>query len=608
MIEDAVETAIADGKLSEAEALGAQQALMAPKLRLGAEVAWLAGVAPNRARKLIDAVALGTEDVAGLPLLAGANIAGHRCAQKLASSHPDLLLAFYDRQDDEEILGLLNPERRASGFPEVPRQLMPDALQELMRAHTAALLIFITDQPNPGGTFFEILHQHFVNGSNVITFLDELADRFDEWAADALRAYESAMSEALDCIQKDPASLEEHLHSFTTAINQWSSLAAPRQFIMACRHLKDARTDQLLPKIRGVCLHLHNDLGDPKTPLAITKAALPAFEGSPEHQQLLQADVQTLEELAASHHAFKIVEPLIALVTEVNNKHAELCASIKRGNFRQDGSGIAGNLYRLFSKAEQNLVGDPARAAPFRIILSLAIDLNNQSQATEEALTLIRALQAVRNVPEDFIEKLNENGRIAHQTILQKELTAAAQGRRPGRCAALAKELEELSREEEDRGGWRKLRQQFEHRRNVQRGKWIGWAAVIGGIIFFASISDNQSASSSHRSASTPVPSYVRPPDAFTASEIQWCVFELDRLKRIRAITGDSAPDAVADGWNARHADWKSRCSTKKYYQQDYDAAERLLQTSSAQQQAEAMSLYRSWSNVGPHLVPGTKR
>jgi hypothetical protein len=73
-------------------------------------------------------------------------------------------------------------------------------------------------------------------------------------------------------------------------------------------------------------------------------------------------------------------------------------------------------------------------------------------------------------------------------------------------------------------------------------------------------------------------------------------------------MTGDSAPRAVADAWNSRHADWKSRCSTKKYYQQDYDAAERLLQTSFAQQQAEALSLYRSWLNPAPRLAPGANR
>jgi hypothetical protein len=355
IIEDAVEAAITTGRLGEAEALRVQQALMAPKPRLSVEIAWLAGVAPNRARKLIDAVTLDSQEAASLPLLAGANIAGHRCAQKLAPSYPDLLLAFYDRKDDDEILGLLNQERRASGFPEVPRELMPDALQELMRAHTAALLTFITNQPNPGRALLEILHKHFVNGSNIVSVLDELVDRFDEWGVGTLRGYESAISEILDSIQKDPTTLEEHLHSFTTAIDQWSSLAAPRQFIMARRHLKDARTDQLLPKIRRVCLHLNNDLSDPKTSLAITKAALPAFEVSPEHGQLIQADIQTLEELTASHHASKIVEPLIALVTEVNEKHRELCTSIRRGNFRKDGSGLAGNLYRLFQRLSRIL-------------------------------------------------------------------------------------------------------------------------------------------------------------------------------------------------------------------------------------------------------------
>jgi hypothetical protein len=372
---------------------------------------------------------------------------------------------------------------------------------------------------------------------------------------------------------------------------------------MARRHLRDPRSEQLLAKIRGVCLRLHNDRGDPQTPLAITKAALPAFEGSPDHIQLLGADIQTLEELAASHGAFKIVEPLLALVTEVNENHGELCTSIKRGNFNRHGTGLAGNLYRCFDKAQQDLLGDPARAVPFRIVLSLAIDLNNQSQATEEALALIRALQAVPDTPADVAERLRENARIAHQTILQKKLTTAIQGRRVGRSAALAKELEESSIDKEERAGWGKLRRQLEHRRNVQGAKWIGWAVVVGGIILMASLSDNTSSSSSYRSPRNETVPAPRPADVFTASEIQWCVFELDLLQRVRALAGETAPNAIANAWNARHADWNSRCSTKKYYQSDYDAAEHLLQASSASQQADALSIYKSWSSPAPRPV-----
>jgi hypothetical protein len=162
-IEDAKEAAISDGRLSETEALRLQQLLMAPRPRLGAELAWLLGVAPNRARKLIDEVAVTVDEAAGLPLLAAANIAAHRCAQNLVPAHPDLLISFYARNDEEETLSLLNPERRTSGFPEVPRQLMQEVLQELRHAHTGALIVFIRGQPNPGRSLLEILQKNFLD-------------------------------------------------------------------------------------------------------------------------------------------------------------------------------------------------------------------------------------------------------------------------------------------------------------------------------------------------------------------------------------------------------------------------------------------------------------
>src|SRR5215472_14966059 len=168
-IEDAKETAISDGRLSETEALRLQQLLMAPRPRLGAELAWLLGVAPNRARKLIDEGSTTFEEAAGLPPLAAANITAHRCAQNLVPAHPDLLMSFYARNSEEETRGLLNPERRTSGFPEVPGELMHEALQQLMHDHAAALIVFITGRPNPGRSLLEILQKYFTDESNVIS-------------------------------------------------------------------------------------------------------------------------------------------------------------------------------------------------------------------------------------------------------------------------------------------------------------------------------------------------------------------------------------------------------------------------------------------------------
>jgi|SRR6516162_5356158 hypothetical protein len=105
-IEDAKETAISDGRLSETEALRLQQLLMAPKPRLEAELAWLLGVAPNRGRKLIGEVSTTAGDAASLPPLAAANIAAHRCAQNLAPANPDLVVSFYAQNNEEETLSV----------------------------------------------------------------------------------------------------------------------------------------------------------------------------------------------------------------------------------------------------------------------------------------------------------------------------------------------------------------------------------------------------------------------------------------------------------------------------------------------------------------------
>ena len=70
IIAQATETAIFEGTLDETAATRAQQVLMAPRLRLGAELSWLPGLAPNRVKNLIEEATLSADAITGLPLLA----------------------------------------------------------------------------------------------------------------------------------------------------------------------------------------------------------------------------------------------------------------------------------------------------------------------------------------------------------------------------------------------------------------------------------------------------------------------------------------------------------------------------------------------------------
>jgi tetratricopeptide (TPR) repeat protein len=504
IIAQATETALAEGTLDEAVATRAQQILMSPRLRLGAELSWLLGLAPNRVRHLIEETRLDADTVASLPLLAGANLAAHRCSTQISPPHDELLFRFYGEHDDDEILNLLNTERRASGFPAVTAQLLQESIPTLMHQHTLSFVNFIGDGSYTAQTILRVLTKYFIDGSKIVAFLDDIVDRFDEREAGSFQRAEASITECLNSIQAAPDSLNEHLSAFSAAIAEWSSVAAPRQFILARRHVNDPRSEQLLGKIRGVCLRLHNDLGDAKTALALTKAAAPAFEASPGHLQLVKADVETLEERVVTQDAVKATQPLIDFVTDLKTKHGELCASIRRGNFRQDGNGVAGNLFHLFRTSAIELSCTPASEAPFRVILSLAIDLHNNSEASEEALILVRALQAFSDVPKDdqLIEALRANGLIAHRTILQKNLTCTAQARRHRQSARLAQELADTATDEDERAGWTKLRLEFDRRAKVQTWKYAAIAVGVGGFFLLGIIQDNSRISPSSKAQS----------------------------------------------------------------------------------------------------------
>lgn len=325
-----------------------------------------------------------------------------------------------------------------------------------------------------------------------LSSFSDIVDRFDEREAGSFQRAEALITECLNSIQAAPDSLNDHLPAFSAAIAEWSSVAAPRQFILARRQVNDPRSEQLLGKIRGVCLRLHNDLGDGKTALALTKAALPAFERSPGHLELVKADVETLEERAVTQDALKEIQPLIDFVTDLKSSHSELCASLRRGNFRQDGNGVAAKLFHLFRASAIDLVGTPTSGAPFRVVLSLAIDLHNNSQASEEALILVRALQAFGDVPKDdqLIETLRANGLIAHRTILQKNLTRTTQSSRHRQSARLAQELADTATDEDEQAGWSKLRLEFDRRARVKTWKYAVNAIWMGGLLLFAVIGE----------------------------------------------------------------------------------------------------------------------
>ena len=134
IIAQATETAIAEGMLDESVATRAQQILMSPRLRLGAELGWLVGLAPNRVRQIIENIRLDENTVASLPLIAGANLAAHRCSSHTSPAHHELFFRFYAQRNDNEILSLIKRPHPAG------RAVAADQEEELLRGEMGQLV------------------------------------------------------------------------------------------------------------------------------------------------------------------------------------------------------------------------------------------------------------------------------------------------------------------------------------------------------------------------------------------------------------------------------------------------------------------------------------
>jgi tetratricopeptide (TPR) repeat protein len=506
----ATEQAILDGTVDEAVAANAQQILLSPRRRLAAELSWLPGVPPSQIPFLLDGEKW-EEAAFQLADFPGANLAAHHCYNRRAAACPALILRFYANKDDSELLNTINAERRASGFPEASVEMLCEMLPALISQHVDALAYYIKTLSSPGQTLTQILQENFGTAPRLVEFLDALVERFNTDTVNSLQDAEAIIGKCLASASAEPDNFESRIGELHSAIEAWAELSAPRQFIHAFRHLKDERTGRLLAQIRETCLSLNNELGQPSVAAKVLESARAAFVSSPEHLEQLEADLKTVQQLAANAVAFDAAKPLLNVIANLNKDHRSLSASLKKGHFRQDGKGQTGELFRQFRNVAIALAGGPNAGVPFRLVLSLAIELHNDSSASDEALILISALRDFKEVsmPPDMASAVKQNGLTIYRVAIENQIKEAASENRHRQCAKLARELVDAADNDEDRKTWSVIEAEFERRHRNRLWKIGGAAAAILAIGIWIS-QENQSShrpqKSTKQSSTSPAP------------------------------------------------------------------------------------------------------
>jgi len=605
--------ALADGQQDEATLQRAQQALLAPRTRVEAEVAWLVGLAPSRAKEIVSRLADGRipevggelERLQGLDL---ANFAADLCCR--APGTPglvDLLLRGWRDITPEAVTRLVNDNRGVANFPLIDDALASSALPVLRKRHAEAALKWITAAKHPGNAMTAVVEKYLgVDAGSVHALLDDIVKDYDAWSAPTLRRIQEQIDDQVAALR---AKMEDAspVARIDALLAEWDEFSQPAQLVEQAKGHDERRSHEIYRQLRELCLWLANEKKRFEAAHAISKAVLRTFPELPSVAIQVRDDLETLESLVAQAQTEEHAGPLIE-VTELAKasimRLQQLRNDLLNSGFGTTSRGLAEELFQAFARAAQGMAGSEHAMLPYGVVRNLAVELNNTGDSPAAAIALLKGavdFQPARPNAET-LHSLASDLRDLNRNMRFGELAAAAKSNDTTRALGIA---DELLRDTtgEDNAQLTALRAGLASRRSARQRKWIIWGLLVfGGVIWWA-ISDADKSARPYRAtytppqqptysqlAPTPTPSTdTAPPPAVPVAprlppptaagfterkpsvgtneildreQIRYCVFQGERLDLVRDRLTSNA--AIAR-FNAAIGDLNARCASFRY-------------------------------------------
>lgn len=293
----------------------ARSILTNPRTRLGAEMGWMPGVAPNRAEqlvKLIENNPIAARSDSGISKLARANLMAAAFESVKDDESVNSIAEFIrdfcflvEHIDPEEIMRDINEDRAISGFPEVRsiEQVIDELVtrrksycsilkQALNQMHSENLVAIVTmavtiatdNGKNHGPALlddmvdsYEIETQGFLQ--NEYEILSTLIKDIKEAAPNG----EMAVSPILDKLEK--------------VARNWDKVAQPIQLSAKSRGTVHIQSRNVAIELRGLGIDLNNDYGLLLQADRMTKLLQDIFAELPEILERLDEDAKAIADL-----------------------------------------------------------------------------------------------------------------------------------------------------------------------------------------------------------------------------------------------------------------------------------------------------------------------
>lgn len=645
-IKEAYEDALEDEVDDDDVLMRAQQTLLTPRLRIEAEIGGFLDVDPSLAAQIVASIRSGSpieqigETLSRLHSLPRSNVIAH-----YGSARPlelDDLCGLIDAQAaiaPGAVCDAINDVRQEIALGRVDRESVSEALSKLLDRQTKAVIETL-GFGDIAVALFDLFVSKIVSGSDNATIfrLDVYVSMFRQTVASELSKRSESVVAVCDVIRKDPKP-DATYRKLDKALRFWIALVRPIQTYENYRQREDAATREMYGTVRQLALDLSNEQREFVCAAKVVSIASGVFGHLPRAADQMADDTKQLAELRNDKLADELLTPLLQACEQANNSHRTIESELLKAGF---GPGAVGSMKSIFDKfvaAVDSTEKLPFSDAPWRLVRSIAISLNNDSSSPQAADRIIQGLldHATHRPPTlETIAMLREDQRAVRKNHVENDLTKNLQAQKWKETERLAERLLTLETDEENLKAVRTIRDAAAAKRKANaRVLWFWGLVIVGGGIW-AVLANNGSSSGPQTTQYRPSPSYSNtqawpqttapsqttfpPPQrsdsfdtgetmpalgtglALTRANIRYCAYQRVRIEAARPLV---QAGVQGQRFSAAVDDYNSRCSDYRYRQSDKDAVDAELLGKRYSLESEGRALAASWRPSGP---PATRR
>lgn len=390
-VSEAFEDAVADGVAPEPELVVARQAMLAPMLRLEAEVGalpdtpspeWRSILVALKSSQALPSLRQAFEKVASL---SRSNLLTHAASRAQpdaptfaawirAQSEVDLDKIYSEIEQFREIAGVVRPDRTA----------LASSLSSLREKQARALFEGFKSPPDAIHAITICTKEEISNAvTTQIDVLSTLLSAYGRYIEQELSFRRERVTNAARGLQSDPDA-PGNLEILIDALKFWNQADQPLQLLESHKGRDEPTAQELFQEIRTLAISLANDQSRFDVALSITKACQEIFAKLPRATQTLSEDCTDLEERIVSSK----VDPLAVAINQLGD---DLIQSAEDDIIRLD---------KALGPKLGSAIGDlENRLARQREALRLSHEADTRRSVCEEGRLIRQEVSRIRNSP-----------------------------------------------------------------------------------------------------------------------------------------------------------------------------------------------------------------